>query len=62
VLEPRPLDVRVGVVHLDLVRPGIVGGDDHGPGERLLAELGVQEHRLARGNVGTDADGELGEG
>jgi hypothetical protein len=61
VLQARQLDIRVGVGDVDQVRPGVVGSGRDRPRQRLLAELGIDNHRLAVGDVGSDGDGKLRE-
>ena len=60
-LEPRQLNIRIGVGDLDLVSPRVVGGRDDSAGQRLLAELGSHRDRLAGGDVGADPNRELGQ-
>ncbi len=61
VLEARPLDVRIGIVHLHLVRTGVIGGGDDRPREGFLTELGTHRDRLTGSHIGTHSNGELGQ-
>ncbi len=60
--ETGELDVRIAVVDLDLVGPGVIGRGHDGAGEWLLTELGVDDHGLSGRHAGADRNGELGEG